>query len=217
MVAALLVTCVVLQRSGRGNTKGELELDWQAMQDRVSFLAGQDRSEEDSASLPTLQDAPRPMDPADEYGWIDEEVHLEPPSHEHPSGVPLSLRPVSPTLSPGHPGELAPPSSAASPTTHLADLDASPAPPSCPPSGCRFLVAARIGEQESKAMQHLYQLGLLARSLNRTLVLPNVDRARFGSCQAHPFEFYYQADALERLGIQVSGSKRWRGTRATGH
>lgn len=66
-------------------------------------------------------------------------------------------------------------------------------------------------------MQHLYQLGLLARSLNRTLVLPNVDRARFGSCQAHPFEFYYQADALERLGIQVSGSKRWRGTRATGH
>jgi len=52
-------------------------------------------------------------------------------------------------------------------------------------------------------MQHLHQLGLLARALNRTLVLPNVNKARFGTCRRNPFEFYYEADTLQRLGIKV--------------
>lgn len=67
--------------------------------------------------------------------------------------------------------------------------------------GCAFLVPAWLGEQETKAQMHLYQLGLLAVSLNRTLVLPKVHKSRFGSCYASPFGFYYAADSLAALGI----------------
>ncbi|GAA93777.1 uncharacterized protein L969DRAFT_70343 [Mixia osmundae IAM 14324] len=67
--------------------------------------------------------------------------------------------------------------------------------------GCSFLVPAWLGEQETKAQGHLYQLGLLALSLNRTLVLPNVDRSRMGVCFARPFSFYYAGEALNALGI----------------
>lgn len=84
---------------------------------------------------------------------------------------------------------------------------------------CSFLVAAWLGafgsslfpfpaltsipagEQETKAQQHLYQLGLLAVSLNRTLVLPNVQKSRLGTCYANPFSFYYSPDSLSNLGI----------------
>ena len=71
----------------------------------------------------------------------------------------------------------------------------------CPyqPDGCRFLLPAWIGEQETKAQMHLYQLGLLARALNRTLVLPNVFRSRMTSCSARSFDFYYQPDAVDNL------------------
>lgn len=73
----------------------------------------------------------------------------------------------------------------------------------CPPStGCRFLFAAFIGEQETKGQQHLYQMGLLATALNRTLVLPNVVRSRLGSCFANPFSYYYAPDSLDQLGVQ---------------
>ncbi|KAM0749009.1 hypothetical protein T439DRAFT_382094 [Meredithblackwellia eburnea MCA 4105] len=73
------------------------------------------------------------------------------------------------------------------------------------PSGqeCRFIVAGRIGEQETKAQLHLYQLGVLASSLGRILVLPNVKNSRLGSCLPHPFSFYYSSDSLERLGIKT--------------
>lgn len=66
---------------------------------------------------------------------------------------------------------------------------------------CSFLFPAWLGEQETKAQAHLYQLGLLALALNRTLVLPNVIRSRLGACYAKPFTFYYAAEALRRLGI----------------
>jgi len=59
------------------------------------------------------------------------------------------------------------------------------------------------GEQETKAQQHLYQLGLLALALNRTLVLPNVSRSRLGTCYKNPFAFYYSESSLSDLGIRT--------------
>ncbi|GAA5871372.1 hypothetical protein JCM16303_000735 [Sporobolomyces ruberrimus] len=67
--------------------------------------------------------------------------------------------------------------------------------------GCQFLVPAWLGEQETKAQQHLYQLGLLALATNRTLVLPNVSKSRLGTCYRHPFSFYYSPSSLSSLGI----------------
>ena len=73
----------------------------------------------------------------------------------------------------------------------------------CPdqPDGCKFLFAAWLGEQETKAQMHLYQLGLLAVALNRTLILPNVSKSRMMSCATQPFDFYYAADSLEQMRI----------------
>lgn len=59
------------------------------------------------------------------------------------------------------------------------------------------------GEQETKAQQHLYQLGLLALALNRTLVLPNVSKSRLGTCYRNPFAFYYAESSLSDLGIRT--------------
>ncbi|GAA5828802.1 hypothetical protein JCM3766R1_003825 [Sporobolomyces carnicolor] len=69
--------------------------------------------------------------------------------------------------------------------------------------GCQFVVAAWLGEQETKAQQHLYQLGLVALATNRTLVLPNVSKSRLGTCYRNPFTFYYQPDAVSSLGIKT--------------
>ncbi|GAA5979493.1 hypothetical protein JCM11641_005412 [Rhodosporidiobolus odoratus] len=68
-------------------------------------------------------------------------------------------------------------------------------------AGCQFLIPAWLGEQETKAQQHLYQLGLLALALNRTLVLPNVSKSRLGCCYKNPFAFYYSPSSLADLGI----------------
>lgn len=59
----------------------------------------------------------------------------------------------------------------------------------------------RIGEQESKASKHLYQLGLLAKSLNRTLVLPPMFKSRFGTCFQNSFDYYYDENAFAHLDI----------------
>ncbi|BGP38428.1 hypothetical protein JCM10450v2_002373 [Rhodotorula kratochvilovae] len=68
---------------------------------------------------------------------------------------------------------------------------------------CQFLIPAWLGEQETKAQQHLYQLGLLALALNRTLVLPNVSKSRLGTCYKNPFGFYYAESSLSDLGIRT--------------
>ena len=68
---------------------------------------------------------------------------------------------------------------------------------------CAFLVPAWLGEQETKAQLHLYQLGLLALSLNRTLVLPNVAKSRMSACFANPFAFYYAPSSLDDLGVST--------------
>lgn len=76
----------------------------------------------------------------------------------------------------------------------------------CPdglPSPCGFLLAGYVGEQETKAQVHVHQLGLLALALNRTLVLPQVNESRMGSCLRYPFDLYYDSNALTRLGIRT--------------
>lgn len=61
---------------------------------------------------------------------------------------------------------------------------------------CRFLLPLRIAEQEPKAHLHLHQLAILASSLNRTLVLPNVGNNRIGVCSKWPLDLYYDVDLL---------------------
>ncbi|KAG2347844.1 hypothetical protein BDR05DRAFT_587541 [Suillus weaverae] len=59
---------------------------------------------------------------------------------------------------------------------------------------CRFLLPLRIAEQEPKAHLHIHQLAILASSLNRTLVLPNVGNNRIGACSKWPLDSYYDVD-----------------------
>ncbi|KAG2146112.1 uncharacterized protein EDB93DRAFT_1251076 [Suillus bovinus] len=61
---------------------------------------------------------------------------------------------------------------------------------------CRFLLPLHIAEQEPKAYFHLHQLAILASSLNRTLVLPNVGNNRIGACSKWPLDSYYDVDLL---------------------
>ncbi|EIW84581.1 hypothetical protein CONPUDRAFT_151595 [Coniophora puteana RWD-64-598 SS2] len=78
----------------------------------------------------------------------------------------------------------------------------------CPgPGPCRFLLPYRIGEQESKARQHLAQVARLAEVLNRTLVLPNVGRSRVGACARWPFGAYYDAGLQSLPGGEGESGK----------
>ncbi|GAA5936522.1 hypothetical protein JCM3775_000844 [Rhodotorula graminis] len=70
-----------------------------------------------------------------------------------------------------------------------------------PDTARRYLLVGWMGEQETKAQQHLYQLGLLSLALNRTLVLPTVKRSRFGTCFDGPFSLYYAEDTLAKFGF----------------
>lgn len=65
---------------------------------------------------------------------------------------------------------------------------------------CRFLLPARVGEQESKARVHFMQLLMLARRLNRTIVLPNVGKSRMSACSKWPFGAYYDTSELAHSG-----------------
>ncbi|GAB1517138.1 hypothetical protein RhiTH_000182 [Rhizoctonia solani] len=81
---------------------------------------------------------------------------------------------------------------------------------------CRVLLPVSIGEQESKAQLHLQQIAILARSLDLTLVLPNMYKARFGACARNKFEDYYQPESLTQLGVNVvshSAFQKWAATR----
>ncbi|KAG5457743.1 MAG: hypothetical protein BJ554DRAFT_2167, partial [Olpidium bornovanus] len=61
---------------------------------------------------------------------------------------------------------------------------------------CKFLFPGVVGEQLTKGGMHFHQLALLARRLNRTLVLPNVADSRIESCLPYPFSTYFDVDAL---------------------
>ncbi|KAI5480167.1 hypothetical protein MNV49_001493 [Pseudohyphozyma bogoriensis] len=89
------------------------------------------------------------------------------------------------------------------PKLPASQLDAATCSPALRSSSgeCLFLLPAWLGEQETKAQAHLYQLGLLALSLNRTLVLPPVLKSRLSTCYSRPFSFYYSPTALSDLGI----------------
>ncbi|GAA5901030.1 hypothetical protein JCM8208_007598 [Rhodotorula glutinis] len=79
-----------------------------------------------------------------------------------------------------------------------------------PDTARRYLLVGWMGEQETKAQQHLYQLGLLSLALNRTLVLPTVKRSRFGTCFDHPFSLYYAEDTLADFGFPyVTSDEFW--------
>ncbi|KAH9820624.1 hypothetical protein DFH28DRAFT_952780 [Melampsora americana] len=67
----------------------------------------------------------------------------------------------------------------------------------------RYLFPIHIGEQETKASSHLLQLGLLAHSLNRTLVLPRVGSGYISQCGLYSFETYYSSHALARWDIRT--------------
>ncbi|KAL8279483.1 hypothetical protein RQP46_008045 [Phenoliferia psychrophenolica] len=66
---------------------------------------------------------------------------------------------------------------------------------------CKFILPTYIGEQESRAQIHLYQLAVWAHGLGRILVLPSVKHSRYSACYSQPFEFYYEPDTLARLGL----------------
>ena len=82
---------------------------------------------------------------------------------------------------------------------------------------CRFLLPVRIGEQESKARLHLGQLLILARRLNRTIVLPNVGKSRMSACSKWQFGAYYDTNGLvhkrdtldSRLAVDLEEFAKW--------
>ncbi|KAN0093321.1 hypothetical protein V8E55_004105 [Tylopilus felleus] len=82
---------------------------------------------------------------------------------------------------------------------------------------CRFLLPARVGEQESKARVHFMQLRMLARRLNRTIVLPNVGNSRMSACSQWPFDAYYDTSGFmherdspdSRVAIDLDEFSKW--------
>ena len=144
------------------------------------------------------------------YGRANVEV---PPARK---AVPVAPEPVK-----YYPAPLAPHAPGAAPAARarphkgpVARPAVRPAPPhdlevtsaTDPDTARRFLLVGWMGEQETKAQQHLYQLGLLALALNRTLVLPTVKRSRFGTCFNHPFSLYYAEDTLANFGFPYISS-----------
>lgn len=73
----------------------------------------------------------------------------------------------------------------------------------CGMSPCKFLFPARIGEQESKAQIHLFQLAQLSKELGRILVLPNIHQGRLGACQKFGFGQYFEVGSLDSFGVKT--------------
>ncbi|KAK9767915.1 hypothetical protein K7432_001838 [Basidiobolus ranarum] len=66
---------------------------------------------------------------------------------------------------------------------------------------CKFIFPTFIAEQESKGIQHFWQLALLAKQLNRTIVLPNTYMSRMSTCYQFPFSHYFSDETLKAAGI----------------
>lgn len=64
------------------------------------------------------------------------------------------------------------------------------------PSSRKFLLPVKIEERGANAHVQLVQLLVLARALNRTLVLPNVGKNGVGACRRWRFGVYYDERAL---------------------
>lgn len=126
-------------------------------------------------------------------------VVAEPPSAEVDD--PLPARPKAPPLRrPIYAPRPAPPPPPPKDDLVYVKVEQPPPEPVAEPAG-RYLLVAWMGEQETKAQSHLYNLGLLAISLNRTLVLPQVRRSRFGTCYGNDFSLYYDRDSLASFDI----------------
>ncbi|CAG8779347.1 6710_t:CDS:1, partial [Racocetra persica] len=68
----------------------------------------------------------------------------------------------------------------------------------CQEKICKFLFPYQQPEQETRANIHTRAYIQLARTLNRTLVLPNVGSSKVKACSLYPFDFYYNVDALQK-------------------
>lgn len=90
----------------------------------------------------------------------------------------------------------------------------------CAHSPCKFLLPLWISEQESKARIHLIELLHLAKSLNRTLVLPNAGKSRLGTCLKWDFDLYYDkkgfVDQITNRGkvLMMDKFKMWMKSRS---
>ncbi|KAF9534023.1 hypothetical protein CPB83DRAFT_805086 [Crepidotus variabilis] len=85
----------------------------------------------------------------------------------------------------------------------------------CPTAASdRFLLPLRIAEQESKSRLHFVQLLLLAKTLNRTLVLPNVGKSRMGACGRWNWGVYYDEEGLSDGWITMEGFQEWTSRKA---
>ncbi|KAF8072255.1 hypothetical protein FPV67DRAFT_1484590 [Lyophyllum atratum] len=65
----------------------------------------------------------------------------------------------------------------------------------------RFLLPIRIPGHETDARNHFLQLVQLAKSLNRTLILPRVGKSSMGACYHWEFEKYYDLRSLHDLDV----------------
>ncbi|KAF8055545.1 hypothetical protein FPV67DRAFT_1540621 [Lyophyllum atratum] len=65
----------------------------------------------------------------------------------------------------------------------------------------RFLFPIRIPGHQTDARNHLLQLVQLAKSLNRTLILPRVGKGSIGACYHWEFEKYYDLRSLQDIDV----------------
>ncbi|CAG8575581.1 4240_t:CDS:1, partial [Scutellospora calospora] len=68
----------------------------------------------------------------------------------------------------------------------------------CQKKTCNFMFPYVQLEQETRSNIHTRTYIQLARSLNRTMVLVNVGNSRLNACNPHPFNFYYDIEALQK-------------------
>lgn len=135
---------------------------------------------------------------------LDPLVVAEPPSAEE-ADIPPAPRPIRRPIYAPRPARPPPPPAPKDDLVYV-KVEQPPPPPApvAEPASTgqgRYLLVAWMGEQETKAQTHLYNLGLLAISLNRTLVLPQVKRSRFGTCYSNDFSLYYDPDSLASFDI----------------
>ncbi|KAM0753821.1 hypothetical protein T439DRAFT_322707 [Meredithblackwellia eburnea MCA 4105] len=74
---------------------------------------------------------------------------------------------------------------------------------------CKFILPLSIGEQESRAQVHLYQLAVFALGLDRILVLPGSRHSKFSVCFSRPFDFFYDPHTLSRLGFPTVSKREY--------
>ncbi|QRV86751.1 O-FucT domain protein [Ceratobasidium sp. AG-Ba] len=136
--------------------------------------------------------------------WMHQPAHANQQSFGHPTSGPLLVTALPETKSPKHkyvPNALA--------DWRLCGRNDRP---------CQVTLVGTIGEQESKAQSHVQQIAVIARDLNRTLILPNMHKSRFGTCFHNRFDMYYDVGSLQTLGVRVATYEaflEWAATRRT--